>query len=83
MCIDAISSHTHSNLPAHPNVVTFFGLAEGRDQLYIVTEFMIDGSLDKHLIQNRYVVSPSPMEGSKVRRSCALMSFYLPELPSV
>jgi serine/threonine protein kinase len=41
------------NLPAHPNVVTFFGLAEGPSELFIVTEFMPDGSLDKHLIQNR------------------------------
>jgi len=46
-----------ANLPAHPNVVTFFGLSEGPDGLYIVTEFMQDGSLDKHLIQNRDKIS--------------------------
>jgi len=42
------------SLPAHPNVVTFFGLAEGPGQLFIITEFMADGSLDKHLIRNQY-----------------------------
>lgn len=46
-----------SSLPAHPNVVTFFGLAEGPGQLFIITEFMADGSLDKHLIRNQGAVS--------------------------
>ncbi|ELR11863.1 protein kinase domain containing protein [Acanthamoeba castellanii str. Neff] len=41
----------------HPNVVTFFGLAEGPGQLFIITEFMADGSLDKHLIRNQGAVS--------------------------
>jgi len=37
-------------LPAHTNVVTFYGMASVGKQVYIVTEFVPDGSLDRYLM---------------------------------
>ncbi len=62
-------------------MVTFFGLAEGRDQLYIVTEFMADGSLDKHLIQNsnRYARAQLKEAAGHMSSKCC----FSPKLPSL
>jgi serine/threonine protein kinase len=43
-----------AQLPAHPNVVTFFGLSscDEKNELFLVTEFVADGSLDRFLTEN-------------------------------
>jgi len=39
-------------IPNHPNVVTFYGVAASQNVLYIVTEFVPNGSLASHLRNN-------------------------------
>lgn len=46
-------SFSCSELPAHTNVVTFYGVADADKGLYIVTEYVPDGSLDKYLMENK------------------------------
>ncbi|ELR17771.1 protein kinase domain containing protein [Acanthamoeba castellanii str. Neff] len=49
-----LEAHIMAQLPAHPNVVTFFGLSscDEKNELFLVTEFVADGSLDRFLTEN-------------------------------
>ncbi len=40
------------HIPNHPNVVTFYGISISQNSLYIVTEFVPDGSLSTFLRNN-------------------------------
>lgn len=43
---------------AHPNVLRFFGVCNLGEQMALITEFMIHGSLKQYLIKNATQITP-------------------------
>lgn len=54
-----VEAQIMAELPAHANVVTFYGVADADKGVYIVTEFVPDGSLDRYLMEQRDVIEQS------------------------